>query len=257
MMKRIFIALFVLGGFALILGAALGFNEQDSVVQLKGGNMNLTINPKTLEVINETEDGQKVVISDPVNVFNITALKKNSEEVSFRIEDERTEVVFKLEEDRLVVSFEREDEGYFSWPVLKSTYGFENYIIPNNEGEFIPKDDKRFLEHLTQYESLDCVEFLSMPFFAFQNGKNTYTYILTSPFNNEISFSENRGNTGLSIAHEYTSNHERKIFSYEISVGQRNPIFPAKVFRDYLIRTDQFVSLEEKAHESWLSDQCL
>ena len=249
-MKRILIAFFVLSVFVLIMGAALGLNEQNSLVQLKGDKLNLTINPKTLEVINETSDGQKVVISDPVSKFTISNLKKEAEEISFRIEEEKTAVRFKLESDRLVATFEREDEGHFTWPVLKSTSGIDNYILPHNEGKFIPKADKQFLEYLAQNESRDCVEFLSMPFFAFQNEQNTYTYIMTSPFNNDMIFSENGGNIALSLSHAYTTNHEEKVFSYEIHVGDNDPIFPAKVFREYLFRTKQFVSLDEKAAQT-------
>lgn len=215
-------------------------------IYLTNSRMSISIDAKSLEVINTDKNGEKVSLSDSVDNFNISEIKTTKEGVKFNLIDEDVEVNVSLKNDRLNIHFSTEKEMSFTWPKVESTKGFESYILPHNEGKFIPKKDQRFVDFLTQYDSWDTLEFLSMPFIGIYNDTNTYTYIIENGYNNEIEFTDVNENLGFSINHHFTSNHDVKEFSYEIVIGGNEYIMPAKVFRDYLIETNQFVSLEEK-----------
>ncbi|WFD11870.1 glycoside hydrolase [Tepidibacter hydrothermalis] len=219
-------------------------------IDLNNSMMSISIDAKTLEVINTDKNGNEVCLSDPLGNFNIDEIKTTKEGVKYHIIDEDVEVKVSLKGDRLNIHFSTEKEMSFTWPKVGSTKGFDSYIIPYNEGKYIPKKDQTFIKFLTQYDSWDTIEFLSMPFIGLRNDLNTYTYIMENGYNDEIEFKDVNENLGFSINHQFTSNHDVKEFSYQIIIGENDYIMPAKVFRDYLIETNQFVSLEEKAKKA-------
>ncbi|PAB60822.1 glycoside hydrolase [Anaeromicrobium sediminis] len=223
---------------------------EENKIYLSNSRMSICMDAKNLEVINIDNNENKVSLSDPVGNYNVSQIKTTEEGVKFQIIDEAVEVNVSLKDNRLNIHFSTGKEMSFTWPRVQSTKGFDSYIMPHYEGKYIPKKDKIFRTFFTQHESWDTLEFLSMPFVGIKNELNTYTYIMENGYNNEIVFTDDNENLGFSINHEFTSNHHIKEFSYEIVVDENDYIKPAKVYREYLMETDQFVSLEEKGKKA-------
>lgn len=223
---------------------------KDGMIGFNNGSLSISVNPKTLEVVSTDKAGEEVKLSDPVGNYNIGEIKNVADGVEFSILNEGVDVFVSLIDDKFNIQFNTDKEKSFTWPKLESTKGFDSYILPHAEGKYIPKNDKTFIEFLTENEIWDTVEFLSMPFIGLYNNNNTYTYIMKSGYNNEIAFNEKNSNLGLSIKHEFTSNHKEKEFSYEIVMSESDYIEPAKVFKNYLIENDEFVTLKEKAEKT-------
>lgn len=224
--------------------------QNDSSINLKNDYMDISIDMDTLEITNTDKAGKMVAISDAIEGLKISDVTIKDNQVVFSETTKGIQGKLSLVNNKMLLDFVTDKENAITFPVIKKTTGFDSYILPQKEGKYIPKDDKGCIEFLTQQESWDTVEFFSMPFFSLYNERNTYTYVIKTGYNNEVSFTDEDGILGLSMTHHYTIHHKEKIYSYEMTIGESDYIYPAKVFREYLIQTDQFVTLEEKAKKT-------
>ena len=93
---------------------------------------------------------------------------------------------------------------------------------------------------------LDTTAGLSMPFWGMDCGGRNLTYIVTNPFNNELSFKQEEGKLTVQFTHTFTPNQKVKQYGLRIGLGGPSPVGPAKFYRKYLIEQGQFVSLNQK-----------
>jgi hypothetical protein len=221
-------------------------------VVLKGDRWIVSVQPQTLAVTGTPINGQPLALSLPrPNQRGIVAdLQQDGRHAQWNLVTEKLAVDMRLDGDVLVVQFTAAEPGSFTWPVLGATPAQRAYIIPMFEGLYVPTDDKQWAEFLVKQGPLDTTGGLSMPFWGIDCGGSTLTYIVTNPFNNELAFGQDEAKLTAQFTHTFTANQKLKQFGLRISLGDASPVQPAKVYRDYLIRQGQFVSLKQKIEQT-------
>jgi hypothetical protein len=224
----------------------------DQSVDLRGERWTITIHPESLGVeARLTDAGRTVVISSPSEkLAQVENLQSDNTKVSWAVLHEHAAVgvSMRLESNVLVVDFTGTEPGSFTWPVITRDAKTRAYVLPMFEGLYVPADDYEWGTYLARESPMNTTAGLSMPFWGVDIGKGrSLTYILTNPFNNEITFAQDSsGLLGLSLAHCFTRNEPRKEFGYRIHLGDGSPVTPAKLYRQYLIDTKQFISMKQK-----------
>jgi hypothetical protein len=222
-------------------------------VQLHGDRWAITIQPETLGVEAQLKDGGgKLVISSPsekpADVDNLQANKAKASWVVHLDKGFSVAVSMRLDGDVLVADFAGSSPGTVTWPVVGKGFKPRAFIVPAFEGLYVPADDYHWGTFLARESPMNTTAGLSMPFWGVDVGNGrSLTYILTNPFNNEITFAQDSsGLLGLRLEHSFTRNERRKEFGYRIHLGDGSPVTPAKLYRKYLEDTKQFVSLKKK-----------
>lgn len=137
-----------------------------------------------------------------------------------------------------------EEDHNFSWPYVSG----ETYYMPFGEGKRIPGDDAVWSSHL-KGQIYSAVEQLSMPFFSSAGDDYAVTYIMENPVRSSLVFSEG-DQIDFSVLQEYREIDESKVNRLRIYVTDKDPVNSAKVYRQYKIEQNQFVTLKEKAEQN-------
>lgn len=232
MTARMCIAIAVLG---LLCAGARG-----EPVVLNNQHWRATIDPATLQTDLTTKDGRTIAVSSAGESVAPGDVQSSDAELRFR--RGAVLVSFKVTGDALSVDFATEQPGKITWPMVPLGQA-KALILPTYEGAYVPVNDGDWREFLSKQSPLDTTAGLTLPFWGLDLDGATLTYILTNPFNNELSFSEE---AVAPLTHEFTPNHKRGTFGVVVRLTDASPIAPAKAFRKHLIDRGEFVSMREK-----------
>lgn len=247
MRKKILIFLSVCMLFTVIPGCE--YSVQSSVKQESiSSNLDFEfdVNPNNFE-ITVSVDNKIEKVSDPLQYMEVKNLKESKDEVSWSYPDENIDVNIKKQDNYLDVSIisNIEEESTFTWPLISG----ENYVIPFNEGKFIPKDDIYWKEFLDERVYHNLLESFSMQFFSVEKEEYALTYIVKNKFNNMIEF-DTKDNIKFSFTHEYPSINENKEYGFKIYVTDNNVVDMAKTYKNYIVENNEFTTLKEKANDN-------
>jgi hypothetical protein len=123
------------------------------------------------------------------------------------------------------------------------------YLLPLDEGSYVPAGNAEWLSVLTQSSPMSTTEGLSMPFWGLDCREYTVTYILGNPFHNALSFYSHGGRIGARLVHEFASGQPEE-HGFVICLGSPSPVEPARVYRKWLTDHGQFVSLQHKIEQT-------
>jgi hypothetical protein len=232
--------------FFLILALLAGVARADE--QLSGKRWNVSIKPERLAVQARLPDGRAVAISAAREAdARVADLKLQGDRITWNLPDENIAVAMALTDDVLDVEFRATSPGQFTWPIVAHDQSIVAFILPMFEGLYVPTEGQAWATFLLNQSPLDTTTGLSMPFWGVDIiGGHTLTYIITNPYNNELEFTRTGERLGLKLTHEFTRNNVEKRFGFRIHLGDRSPVTPAKIYRQHLLQTDQFVSLKQK-----------
>jgi hypothetical protein len=114
------------------------------------------------------------------------------------------------------------------------------------EGLYVPADDESWAKFLVGQGPLDTTAGLSMPFWGIDCGPHTLTYVITNPFNNELSWGRDGGRLTARFTHTFPPNAKTREYGLRVYLGGASPVEPARVFRQYLMEHGQIVSFKAK-----------
>jgi len=212
--------------------------------ELKNDRWRVEIDPATLATRATTADGTALSLSAPREPGEVEGLVSEPEATSWRLNG--FAITCAIEGDELRVEVTSPGEGSFTWPIVDVAPPAKGLILPMFEGVYAPVDDADWRAFLVRQSPLDTTAGLSMPFWGIDVGGRTITYILPSPFNNEIAITEAHGALRMALTHEFTPRQQKKAYSVLIRLGDGLPIEPARQFRMWLIDEKQFVPMAEK-----------
>lgn len=221
--------------------------SQDDVV-LENAAWRVTISPRTLRVVATGMNAEPIELSTGQDgLGRISQLARTGTSAGWRLRDGRIVISARLDANDLHVQIRSDDEGVFTWPVVKRQAPFKALIWPRAEGAYIPFDEPRWIDYLVSQEEWDTLASLSMPFWGIDCDGFALTYIATCPYNNTIRFIRQGKGLRTEFTHEFTRFQSPKEYGFVISLSEnRSPIEPAQRFRRWLVEHDQFVSLRDK-----------
>ena len=217
-------------------------------VALRNAFWEISVSPTTLRT-GATPNGKTTMelSTAQIGLGRVTDLEQTDQTTQWTLPDRGISIAVELREKNLHVQIRSNDEGAFTWPLLRQQVPFEALIWPRAEGAYIPLDDARWIDYLLEHGDWDTLASLSMPFWGLDGGDCTLTYIATCPYNNAIRFSRDAGKLRASFTHEFTPFQKPKEYGFVISLSEgRCPVEPAKRFRRWLVENGRFVSMREK-----------
>ena len=145
-----------------------------------------------------------------------------------------------------------------TWPAIEDSESLRAYILPLFEGSYVPKNDIKWQDFLSERGPINTTAGLSMPFWGLDLTDRTLTYILTNPFNNQIRFNKTAApSLGMEVSHAFTPNWEQRRYGLHISLSAASPIAPAKRYRHWLQQNAEFVSFAEKIEKTPAAEKLL
>ena len=238
--------------FTLILLSALltppAQTRAERRITLQSKQWVVSISPETLHItVTPSNTNSPFILSaaqpKPLPIGNLSASENT---LSWELTTKKTTLSLKLEEDTLIINIKAKIAGEFTFPIVPPQTATKAYILPIGEGCYAPTQEANWREYLVKQGGLSTTDGLYLPLWGVDTGGYTLTYIATNPFNNEISFQNSRGSLGLTFTHHFTPHWKVKEYGFRISLGSPSPIEPAKRYREWLKKTGQFVSMQEK-----------
>lgn len=244
-MKKIIVLLITIGIVGNIVTSCT--NKGDNEINDKVNNeveildFDFEVNPETFEIITES-NGVKESASEPLETREVSNLKKNDNEVTWTYPNENIDAKVEKENNYLDVKIKSNitEADEFTWPKVDA----ESYMLPINEGKYIPSNDEYWKEHLTDSE-YNGIESFTMQFFALNKKDYSIMYIIDNPFNNKINFKVNE-KIGFEFTHEYPSITENREYGFQIYLTENNPVDIAKIYKNYIVEKGDFKTLADK-----------
>ncbi|MDN5248838.1 MAG: glycoside hydrolase [Alphaproteobacteria bacterium] len=123
---------------------------------------------------------------------------------------------------------------------------FDNLELPIGEGSRIPLGNMQWMSYLTtELSSMDSNFDLKLPLWSLEKKGKVYSWILLSPFSNNISFTKTDNNLNMQAEHEFNKFNQPQKFEVLLHIGA-TPLSGAIRYRKYLQDTKQFTSLRDK-----------
>lgn len=249
--------LFYILSIGILLLTAISVGAAPETVHLRNAMWKVDIVPHSLAVEARLVDAETVVpISSAQPGFSdVAEFSQDDNTVSWQIADRFLTVRFELIDESLSVEFvhdkQTRDTIRLTWPVIEDSQSLRAYILPLFEGSYVPKDDTKWQDFLSERGPINTTAGLSMPFWGLDLTDRTLTYILTNPFNNRIRFNKTTSAAlDMAVSHAFTPNWEEKKYGLHISLGAASPVAPAKQYRRYLQQNTEFVSFAEKIEKT-------
>lgn len=203
------------------------------------------VDPKTF-LLEVESDGITEIASDPLEEMQVSGLKEDAKNSSWRYEEQGIEVAIQKQDNYLDVTIKSitDAQNEFSWPKISG----DAYMLPINQGKYIPNDDALWKEYLTDNE-MRTIESFSMQFFAVEKEAYSIVYIIKNPYNNNIVF-DTHESIKFSFAHEYPVINSGKEYGFRIYVTPKNVVDVSKTYKNYILETGEFKTLSQKAKEN-------
>ncbi|MEG0097718.1 MAG: glycoside hydrolase, partial [Cetobacterium sp.] len=247
--KMMVITSFILIGTTLV-GCSNGLIKNGEGTEAKIEKVNnldfkYDVNPKNFQVSVDV-NGKKENISEPMKERNVTNLKKSDDEISWTYPEEKIDVDIKKEDSYLDVDIKSNEKeaNSFTWPSISG----ESYVLPINEGKFIPSNDKYWKEYLNE-QIFNTIESFSMQFFSVNKENFAATYIMKNKFNNEVKF-DSKNDIKFNFTHEYPSINKDKDYGFRVYITDKNVEDVTKNYKNYVIEKGEFKTLAQKAKDN-------
>jgi hypothetical protein len=117
----------------------------------------------------------------------------------------------------------------FTWPRIVDP-AIQAWILPLNEGAFVPSDDAKWISHLARRDPLDTTADLGLPFWGLRFDGFTIGVALPNPFNNPVQFEEVAGRLGASLTHRFTRLQKVKEYGVRFRLGGASAVEAARVY---------------------------
>ncbi len=231
--------------FLLLFSTCLAVRAEK--VELVTPSSRVVIDPATLAVKAAFADGRELVLSTAALAGETVAeLRRGGGEASWSLPARGLRVHCRLEEKEFTIDFRADRPGEICWPVLPAHGPARAYIIPHNEGLYVPVDYAPLKDFLVGGSPMDTTSGLSMPFIGLELGDATLTYIITNQLGNELVFRSTAAGLGVKLTHTFSPLEEEKVCGIRVIKGGASPVEPARLYRKHLAARGEFVSLREK-----------
>jgi len=169
----------------------------------------------------------------------------SAEEATWEFGGKDGSVKMQLAGDALSVCFQSAPGEEVTWPVVGHDRAILAYLLPLDEGSYVPADDATWLSCLAKDSPMSTTEGLSMPFWGLDCNGYTLTYLLTNPFRNQLSFYSHEDSIAVRLTHGF-SRRQPDEYGVVIKLGARSPVEPARQYRRWLLEQGQLITLQDK-----------
>lgn len=223
----------------LILVATLFSISSVSAMRLQSGEAVFDIDPATLQVSVDA-----VVVNSPQLTQKISNLTLSPALASWRWPERNLLITAKAEGRDLRLTFTSDRPQTLDWFTLPPQ--ISELLLPIGEGSRVLLDNAQWVSYLTsELSSMDSNFDLKLPLWGQTYKGMTYSWLLLSPFSNQISFTKTGEQLLMQSSHEFTRFNQQQPFEVLLHAGT-SPLSGALRYREYLQQSGQFRSLRDK-----------
>ncbi|QQE12755.1 hypothetical protein JD969_04645 [Planctomycetota bacterium] len=212
-----------------------------------------TIDLDNMQIMHQAKDGKQTELSSP----NATWGKYHSlatnipNQKKWVYQSPATTVTAITDNDNLKITFASNPTGNDSidipFPIITEQSNDKAWTLPIFEGIYVNKHATQWRDKLSRIEGESLTEKLSMPAIGILGQNAMRIVIFEDQYSNYIESSQDtQGNLQFSIAHRFNRLQKNKSYSVLFKIQNNDLLGVAKAYRQYVIETDQFVSLSDK-----------
>lgn len=127
------------------------------------------------------------------------------------------------------------------WPLIVEDSDLQNYLLPEGEGLLVPVKDQK-IRMILDKKSVNHMHML--PFVGLMYKNFMLTIIENTPYRNTLKI--NPVGEGIQFVYDFRMRDRQPCYELIFNFTKPNLLAPAKIFRAFLLDSDQFVTLEEK-----------
>jgi len=123
-------------------------------------------------------------------------------------------------------------------------------IWPLAEGHYVPRAEPVWQRFLVDQGPINTTQDLSLPLWGMDHGTFTLNWLMTNPFNNRLELTADADALAVSASHEFTSLDPAAPLTFRLLLGDADPLFGARHYRQWLIETGRYQSLDDKLKQT-------
>ncbi|MGO2463091.1 MAG: glycoside hydrolase, partial [Serratia proteamaculans] len=221
--------------FSLALLA--GFPAQ--ALLLQQGEARFDIDPATLQVTTDN-----ILANQAQSKQAVAGLQSTLTQASWQWPNSDIQITARLEGGDLRLSFSSSRAQTLDWFTLPPQTA--TLLLPIGEGSRIPLDNTAWQHYLVkEMTPLDTNWDLKLPLWSQQQQGKVYSWLLLTPFSNQVSFASAKDRLTMRSSHQFNRFNQQQAFEVLLHVG-RTPLSGARRYREYLQQSGQFSSLRDK-----------
>lgn len=210
-----------------------------SAVLLQQGEVLFNVDPATLKISID-----EVVVNNPQQAQKVSELRNSPTQANWRWPDRRIQITATANGNDLRLTISSARPQTLNWFSMPSH--FSMLQLPIGEGSRIPLNNAEWMTYLTsELSSLDTNFDLKLPFWGLEKNGKTYSWLLLSPFSNQVSFTKASNQLMMKSSHEFNQFNQHHSFDVLLHAGI-TPLSGAIRYREYLQQSGQFSSLNDK-----------
>ncbi len=227
--------------FSLALGAGLilfALAPADAV-RLQQGSALFDIDPATLHI-----SAGDTLVNMPQISRDVSALRLSPQSANWQWPECGMLITAVLEGNDLRLSFSSGQPQVMNWFTLPPQAA--TLLLPIGEGSRIPLDNPLWQAYLVSEQTpMDTNWNLKLPLWSQEQEGKFYSWLLITPFSNEINFTVANGRLRMRSLHRFNRFNQQFPFEVLLHVGD-TPLSGAIRYREYLRQSGQFSSLRDK-----------
>lgn len=234
------------GGLAATaVPASAAVLPQAQPVRLDGDGWAIDIDPATLALTVHI-GGKSVPVSSGVAGHRMSALARTADGLSWTWDD-RFDFACSLAGADLAIRVAARGEATLALLDQPPQALGRGMMLPIGEGHYVPAEDAGWRTYLIERKSpLSAHEDMSLPLWGLDHDGFTLHWLLTNPFNTEISFRAGEGGLHVGLEHSFTRLAPDAPMTLVLHRGGADLLAGAKRYRRYLTDTGKRSTLAEK-----------
>lgn len=218
--------------------ALLFFSPFTHALTLQHNGSLLDIEPDTLKIIHKNE-----LINSGMPQTAVEKLNASTDTAQWYWPDKQMQVTAHLENQQLRLRFQTSKEQKLDWYQLPKSVSA--LYLPIGEGSNVPINNPIWQQYLiNEQNDIDTNYDLKLPLWS-QQQEQVYSWLLITPFSNNIMFSEQSNQLQMSSSHLFDQFNVNQPFEVILSIGE-TPIDGALAYRKYLESIGEIKTLQEK-----------
>ncbi|MCP4176449.1 MAG: hypothetical protein GY756_01675 [bacterium] len=223
------------------LFAIISFTANSSI--LHNNDWKIAINPKDfgLTILTNSKD---VLLTKQSN-HKVSNYSKKNNTISWSWPDKSLDFEIALSNKNLIIKIKTDKKQTFRWLNQQVNYKPDAYILPLDEGAFVPVGNKDWMNDLDNSE-YNTESDLSMPFWSQVYSNFQLNFTLINPYNNTLTFKVRDKSLTLNASHDFVKIDKSPIVIVITLNKNKNFLSGAKEYRHILKLANRFVPLSKK-----------
>ncbi len=206
---------------------------------LQGETQSYSIDPDTLAI-----SVNKIPVSAGQPARQVDQLQQDEQQASWHWPTQDARVNVKLDGDDLLLTLVSDSPRQLAWYSLPKNQ--THLSLAFGEGSRFSVRDSDWLGYVgDELAELNTHHDLKLPLWSQDAGKQTYSWILQTPYDNQLSFTRKGGRLQLSAQHEFSSVNRQAPMVVRLSVGD-DWLAGARRYREWLQGEGAWQSLADK-----------